>query len=323
MTESVTAWTAPVPTIYWARLGNVFAVANGKGGVGKTTVTANLGALVASDGAQTLIVDLNGQGNIAHILGFANTELDDNGRNLYAAITAGAELTPVRGVRENLDVVPGGPFVRRIGAAVAPEMASEETAAAVLLALADSLQRIAHHYKLIIIDTPPENPVLLELALCASRFVVVPMRTELMSRVGLRELAGEIRKMRKYNEFLSLLGVFAFASGSSATKVRKELSQQVAEDLGARSEVMMKAFIRHSEAVAADMTKYGRVAHELEQEIANNPRFYELRSGAAKNTTVVSGTSKTVAQDFAKLSKEILTRAGARRVEMIEQGVWP
>lgn len=323
MTESVTAWTAPVPTIDWARLGHVYAVANGKGGVGKTTTTANLGALVASDGAPTLIIDLNGQGNIAHILGFANTELDDKGRNLYTAITAGGELTPVAGVRDNLDVVPGGQFVRRIGAAVAPEMASPESATAVLLALADSLQRIAHRYRLIVIDTPPENPLLLELALCAARFVVVPMRTELMSRFGLRELAGEIRKMREYNEYLSLLGVFAFASGSSATKVRREMSQQVAQDLGANNEVMMKAFIRHSESVANDMTKYGRVAHELEQEIANNPKFFELRSGAAKNTTVVSSTAKPVAQDFAKLAKEILNRAGARRVEMMEQGVWP
>ncbi|MFL0243165.1 ParA family protein [Mycobacterium sp. SMC-17] len=323
MTESVTAWTTPVPTIDWARLGQVFAVANGKGGVGKTTTTANLGALVASDGARTLIVDLNGQGNIAHILGFANTELDDKGRNLYAAITAGAELAPVQGVRDNLDVVPGGQFVRRIGAAVAPEMSSPESAAAVLLALADSLQRIAHHYQLIVIDTPPENPLLLELALCAARFIVVPMRTELMSQFGLRELAGEIRKMREYNEYLSLLGVFAFASGTSATKVRREMSQQVAQDLGAHNEVMMESFIRHSESVANDMTKYGRVAHELEQEIANNPKFFELRSGAAKNTAVVSSTSKPVARDFAKLAKEILTRASARRSEMIEQGVWP
>ena len=323
MTESVTTWAAPIPTIDWARLGHVYAIANGKGGVGKTTTTANLGALVASDAAPTLIVDLNGQGNIAHILGFANSDLDDKGRGLFSAITAGAPLSPVEGVRDQLDVIPGGPFVRRIGAAVASDMSSQETAAAVLLSLADSLQRIAHRYQLIIIDTPPENPLLLEIALCATRFVVVPMKTELMSQFGLRELAGEIRRMREYNEYLTLLGVFAFASGTSATKVRKEMTEQVARDLGANNELMMSSFIRHSEAVANDMTKYGRVAHELEQEIANNPKYWELRSGTAKATTVVSSTSKPVARDFAKLAKEILTRAGARRAEMIEQGVWP
>lgn len=323
MTETVTAWTAPIPAIEWARLGHVYAVANGKGGVGKTTTTANMGALVASDGAPTLLVDLNGQGNIAHMLGFANSELDDKGRGLFSSITAGAPLTPVVGVRDQLDVVPGGPFVRRIGAAVAADMSSQESAAAVLLSLADSLQRISHRYQLIIIDTPPENPLLLEIALCAARFIVVPMKTELMSQFGLRELAGEIRKMREYNEFLTLLGVFAFASGTSATKVRKDLSEQVAKDLGANNELMMSSFIRHSEAVANDMTKYGRVAHELEQEIVNNPKYWELRSGTAKTATVVSSTSKPVARDFAKLAKEILTRAGAKRAEMIQQGVWP
>ncbi len=271
----------------------------------------------------TLIIDLNGQGNIAHILGFANTDLDDHGRGLFSAITGGAALAPVKGVRENLDVVPGGPFVRRIGAAVAGDMMSQETVPAVLLSLADGLQRIAHRYQLIIIDTPPENPLLLEIALCAARFIVVPMKTELMSQFGLRELAGEIRRMREFNEFLTLLGVFAFASGTSATKVRKEMNDQVTRDLGAQSDVMMSSFIRHSEAVANDMTKYGRVAHELEQEIANNPKYWELRSGTAKSTAVVSSTSKPVARDFAKLAKEMLTRAGARRAEMIEQGVWP
>lgn len=278
---------------------------------------------MASDGAPTLLVDLNGQGNIAHMLGFANSELDDKGRGLFSSITAGAPLTPVVGVRDQLDVVPGGPFVRRIGAAVAADMSSQESAAAVLLSLADSLQRISHRYQLIIIDTPPENPLLLEIALCAARFIVVPMKTELMSQFGLRELAGEIRKMREYNEFLTLLGVFAFASGTSATKVRKDLSEQVAKDLGANNELMMSSFIRHSEAVANDMTKYGRVAHELEQEIVNNPKYWELRSGTAKTATVVSSTSKPVARDFAKLAKEILTRAGAKRAEMIQQGVWP
>jgi chromosome partitioning protein len=323
MTESVTAWAAPVPTINWSRLGHVYVVGNGKGGVGKTTTTANLGALVATDGVATLIIDLNGQGNIAHLLGFANTELDDRGRGLYSAITAGTPLSPVRNVRDGLDVVPGGPFVRRIGAAVAPEMATRESAQGVLLALADSLQRIAQNYQLIIIDTPPENPLLLQIALCAARFIVVPMKTELMSRIGLREMAVEIRGMREYNPYLTLLGVFAFGSGTGATKVRRQMGEQVAQDLGQNADLMLDSFIRHSEAVASDMTKYGRVAHELEQEIQNNPRHWELRNGSAASTTVVSNTSRPVAKDFAKLAKEILTRAAARRTEMIEKGVWP
>jgi chromosome partitioning protein len=71
------------------------------------------------------------------------------------------------------------------------------------------------------------------------------------------------------------------------------------------------------------MVKFGLLAHELEQEIQNNPRHWELRRGTARNATVVSVTSRLVAEDYAKLAAEILTRAAARRGEMIEQGVWP
>jgi chromosome partitioning protein len=109
MTNSLTTWDEPELAIDWARLGHVYVVGNGKGGVGKTTTSAHIAALVASDGARTLLIDLNGQGNCALLLGFANTERDDKGRNLFSAVTAGAQLTPVRNVRPNLDVVPGGP----------------------------------------------------------------------------------------------------------------------------------------------------------------------------------------------------------------------
>jgi chromosome partitioning protein len=323
MPDSLAAWGPAEPAINWARLGHVYVVGNGKGGVGKTTTSAHFGALVASDGARTLIIDLNGQGNVAQLLGFANTPQDDKGRSLFSAVTAGAPLNPVRHVRPNLDVVPGGQFVRRIGPVLSAEMATQDDAKRVLLSLADCIQRIAGHYHLIIIDSPPENPLLLQIALCAARFVLVPMRSDGFSRSGLRELAGDIRGMREHNPYLVLLGVFAFGSGTAAKKVRREVSELVAQDLGHNSDLMLDRFIRHSEAVAYEMVKFGRLAHELEQEIVNNPKHWELRRGTATSATVVSNTSRPLAEDFAKLAKEVLTRAAKRRAEMIEQGVWP
>lgn len=323
MSESLAAWGPAAPDIDWSRLGHVYVVGNGKGGVGKTTTSAHLAALVASDGARTLVIDLNGQGNIAQLLGFANTDQDDKGRNLFSAVTAGARLTPVRDVRPNLDVVPGGQFVRRIASVLSAEMATQDDAKRVLLSLADAIQQVAGAYHLIIIDSPPENPLLLQIALCASRFVIVPMRTDGTSRAGLRELAGDIRGMREHNPYLMLLAVFVFASGTGAKNIRRELSEAVSQDLGQNSDLMLKSFIRQSEAVAKDIIKYGRLAHELEQEIQNNPRHWELRRGTANTATVVSTTSRPVAEDFAKVATEVLTRAATRRTEMIEQGVWP
>jgi chromosome partitioning protein len=313
----------PRVTINWARLGHVYVVGNGKGGVGKSTTAAHLSALVASDGARVLLVDLNGQGNIAQVLGFANSATDDKGRNLFSAVTAGVRLAPVQNVRPNLDVVPGGNYVRRIATTLAAEMGTSRDTGRLLLSLADALQAVASQYKLIIIDSPPENPLLLQLALCAARWVVVPMRTDGTSRAGLRELAGDIRAIREHNPYLVLLAVFVFASGTKATSIRRELTEQVAQDLGQNNDLMLKSFIRQSEAVAKDIIKFGRLAHELEQEIQNNPTHWELRRGTARGATVVSSTSRPVAEDFAKLAGEILSRAARKREEMIQEGVWP
>jgi chromosome partitioning protein len=323
MTNSLTAWEQPEVTIEWARLGHVYVVGNGKGGVGKTTTSAHLGALVASDGVRTLLIDLNGQGNCALLLGFANTERDDKGRNLFSAVTAGAPLTPVRNVRPNLDVVPGGHFVRRIGSVLSAEMATKDEAKRVHLALAECLQNIAGDYQLIIIDTPPENPLLSNIALCAGRFVIVPMRTDAYSRQGLRDIATDIRGMREHNPYLMLLAVFVFGSGTGSKKIRREMAKNVSEDLGQSADVLLDGFVRHAESVASEMVKYGLLAYELEQEIENNPKYWELRKGSAKTANTVSETSRLVAEDFANLAAEVLTRAATRRAAMIEEGEWP
>lgn len=312
-----------VPVIKWSRLECVYTIGNGKGGVGKSNTTAHIGALVASDGARVLIVDLNRQGNIAHLLGFANTSNDDQGKNLFSAITAGALLTPATNVRPNLDVVPGGDFVRKINGALSAEMGTQQDAARAYLTLAEAICAIADQYDLILIDSPPENQLLLHLALCASRFVLVPMRPDGLSRLGLRGIAADIRDMREHNPHLMLLAVFVFASGTGSKKIRRELAENVAHDLGASSDVLLKGFIRHAESVADQVVKYGLLAHELEQEIQNNPRHWEIRKGTAKSATIVSETSRLVAEDYAKLAAEVLTRAATRRTEMIKEGVWP
>jgi chromosome partitioning protein len=323
MSQSIAGWREPEPAIDWARLGHVYMVGNGKGGVGKTTTSAHLAALVASDGARTLLIDINGQGNCAQLLGFANTERDDKGRSLFSAITAGAPLTPTRNVRPNLDVVPGGQYVRRIASVLSAEMATQDDARRVHLSLAERLQTVAGDYRVIIIDTPPENPLLSNIALCAARFVVVPMRTDDYSRRGLRDIAADIRGMREHNPYLMLLAVFAFGSGTGSKKIRREMAKNVAEDLGQSSDTLLESFVRHAESVASEMVKYGLLAYELEQEIENNPKYWEVRKGSAKNTPTVSETSRLVAEDFANLAAEILKRAATKRSQMIEQGDWP
>src|SRR5437764_8878927 len=92
-------------------LENAVAIANGKGGVGKTSITANVAGTAALSGWKVLTVDLDGQGNLGNDLGYNQRGLSDEGRGMVRAVVSGDPLEPLVGVRENLDAVPGGEAV--------------------------------------------------------------------------------------------------------------------------------------------------------------------------------------------------------------------
>jgi chromosome partitioning protein len=306
----------------WSALGHVYLVANGKGGVGKTTTVSHLGALAAADGLRVLIVDLNGQGNVGEDLGYTGRAgYDDAGRGLFAAVVFGDALRPVA-VRKGLDVVPGGEWVSRIGPSLTAEMADPDRTQSALLSLARALAGIAGEYDLVLVDSPPEVALLMQLALCAARFVLVPMKTDESSRKGLRGVAVHFRAMRNHNPWLVLLGVFVFASGTGATRIRHQLRAEVGRDLGT-PELLFDAFIRHSEAAGRDVRAHGEPAHEVEQRVDANPQFWELRAGTADADRVVSKTTAGVAADFEALAREVFARAAAVRAQMQKEGRWP
>ena len=85
-------------------LTNTILILNGKGGVGKTSLTANLAGLAARSGWPTLAVDLDRQGNLQRDLGYAS----DGGRSLVAAALGRGSVEVIREVRPGLDVIAGG-----------------------------------------------------------------------------------------------------------------------------------------------------------------------------------------------------------------------
>jgi cellulose biosynthesis protein BcsQ len=311
-----------VPDIDWHRLGHVYVFANGKGGVGKTTSAANLAGLAAAAGRRVLLIDLNGQGNVAEDLGYTATALDDQGQGLLAAIVAGAPLTPVPGVRPQLDVVPGGEHIRRIAPSLYAQLQDWRAAERAVVALARCLEPLAERYDLIVIDSPPENPPLVQLALAAARFVVVPMRTDEASRKGLREVARDFRLVRRLNPALTLLGVFVFASSTAATRIRAGLQANVEKDLGGAAPVFATV-IRHSEAVAVQARERGCLAHELAVQAASGPKSFDVAAGRADRAQVVSATAAVVAGDYAALAREVFARAARVRAQAEKAGVWP
>src|SRR5690606_31484991 len=87
-------------------LDNTVAVVNSKGGVGKTSIVANVAATAALGGWRTLAIDLDPQGNLARDLGYRDRS--DDGCGLLEAVMTASPVRPLTGVRPGLDVVAGG-----------------------------------------------------------------------------------------------------------------------------------------------------------------------------------------------------------------------
>ncbi|MCC9312152.1 ParA family protein [Kitasatospora sp. RB6PN24] len=302
------------PEVDREALDRVVVIANGKGGVGKTTVASNMSGLAAADDIKTLLVDVNGQGHVGRELGFRGGELDDGGAALHESVLWGRPLVPVRDVRPNLDVVVGGKKVGDLPGDLALRFPNKPITQSLMLAVA--LQSIAPDYDLVVIDSPPENPPLVQLCLAAARWLVVPVKSDSGSiSDGLGDISTEFELVREFsNPNLAMLGVLLFASGSSATAIQREVRQEVAEVLGS-DRFMFESMVRASEAVARQARKRGVLLHELEQAANDNPKFWQLRAGTASRDQVVSPTSASVSEDMAALTREIFSRIAQREAE--------
>lgn len=294
-------------------LDRVIAFINGKGGVGKTTLTANCAGLIARSGYRVLVIDLDPQGNLGLDLGYADTAQDDGGRSLSAALQ---ELTDdvkiLRNVRENLDVVVGGAALHGAAAALAaPRRGSEPRDA-----LARILVTLAGEYDLILIDCPPGNESLQTAAIGAARWVLAPAKADEGTGRGLMELAERLEHVVAVNPNLDLLGVALFDIEKSAKRVEQEARQMVAGFVGSE-DILFKTSIRHSISVAQQSRRYGKLVHELDEFAKEQPEWWRIRRGEATGERVTR-TASSVADDLHALTSEIMQRLVDREAQATE-----
>lgn len=283
-------------------LARVVAIINDKGGVGKTSTVANLAGQLALAGYRVLVIDLNRQANLADDLGYRNRPgVDDQGVGLVMALTMGTALTPVEGVRPNLDLVPGGTKLAMLTAFVLSEM--QQRGRSVYAALAAALAPVAGGYDLVLIDTPPENTVLGDLALACARWAILPTKSDPGGLIGMQLTAERFEAARELNPYLRLLGVVLFATLSGARIIHREVRKEVATAFGGASP-LFDATIRHSERVARDCRKRGLLAHELEPMApeAQEALREAMASGARRRPPI----SQSVSADYAALAAELL-----------------
>ncbi len=200
-------------------MGRVIAVANQKGGVGKTTTAINLGAALANLEMWTLIIDCDPQANTTGGLGFAK---DPSRRTLHHALMMDAPIESliVNSGVEGLHLVPSEKNL--VGAAVElVEVHDREHL------LRQKLASIRERFNFIILDCPPALDLLTLNALVAADSVIVPVQCEYFALEGVSELLDTLIRIRRtHNPKLAVEGILL-----TMYDERTNLSHQVQQDL--------------------------------------------------------------------------------------------
>jgi chromosome partitioning protein len=203
--------------------GTLYALANQKGGVGKTTTAVNLAACLAEAGARSLVVDLDPQANATSGLG-VRTE----GASTYDLLD-GASLSEVvtRTPFANLDLVPSRPDLA--GAAV--ELAQRSDGESYL---SQSLAGARAQYEFVFLDCPPSLGPLTVNALAAADQVLVPVQAEYYALEGLAQLVKSVELVRaRLNPRLRIGGVL-LTMVDGRTKLSAEVVEEVRRHFGDR-----------------------------------------------------------------------------------------
>jgi chromosome partitioning protein len=201
--------------------GRIYAFANQKGGVGKTTTAINLAACLAEAGERALVVDLDPQANATSGLG-----MRANGTSTYDLLD-GAPLSELAKptLFPNLFLVPSRPELA--GAAV--ELSRRDDGERFL---ADALQQ-AEGFDFVLLDCPPSLGPLTVNALAAADRVIVPVQTEYYALEGLAQLVQSINLIKtRLNPKLSIGGVL-LTMADSRTKLSADVEAEVRKHFGA------------------------------------------------------------------------------------------
>jgi chromosome partitioning protein len=248
-------------------MSTVYAISNQKGGVGKTTTAVNVAACIAAAGYETLIVDVDPQGNATVGLG-----VDRDGPGLYEVL--GDEVSAADAIRPtsiaNLAILTSTPDLAGANMEL-PRLPGSETK------LRDSLAAVRDRYAFVLLDCPPSLGPLTINALVAADRVIVPVQTEYFALEGLAGLLDTLSLIqRELNPRLTVAGML-LTMHDSRTRLAQDVEREVREHFPSLVfDTVIPRNVRLGEAPS-----FGRPVIHHDPHCAGSEAYFELAKEVA------------------------------------------